>query len=155
MSRRQKIVVCAVLAALALVYTAAVATGGRTGSGDAGATDNGFVWWLGRLAGEPAAVVAADLTADCLTDTTITVPGSCTLHVAGSRRDVRRLRLHARNAVTVVARAPRGDSPVRDDVAAGTDVDVTVDGRGGDVTLTCADTTTCVLTLPYEASGVA
>jgi hypothetical protein len=147
MSRRQKIVVCAVLAALAVLYTGAVATGGRTGTGDAGATGNGFVRWLGRLAGEPTAVVAADLSADCLADTTITVRGSCPLHVAASRQDLRQLRLHARDAVTVTARAPRGDSLVRDDVAAGTDVDITVDGRGGDVTLACADTTTCVLTL--------
>lgn len=146
MSRRQKIVVCAILAALAVLYSGAVATGGGTGTGDA-ATGNGFVRWLGRLAGEPAAVVAADLSAGCLADTTIAVQGSCTLHVAASRQDLRRLRLHARDAVTVTARAPHGDSPVRDDVAAGTDVDVTVDGRGGDVTFACADTTTCVLTL--------
>ncbi len=148
MTRRQKVVVCAVLAVLALLYTGAVAMGAGAGSGDQKDLHNGFVAWLGARAGAPAPVARADLTADCLAESTLTVPGSCTLRVAAANQDVRQLRLHARDAVTVEAKAPRRDVTVRDDVAAGTDVTVSVDAGGGDVVVACAGTTSCVVTLP-------
>jgi hypothetical protein len=147
MSRRQKIVVCAVFAALALLHTGAVAMGAGGGTGDAGGPQNAFVRWLGRLAGPPAPVAAAELTADCLADTTFTVRGSCTVHVAASHHDLRQLRLHTQDAVTVTARTPHRDAMVHHDVAAGADVSVTVDGTDGEITLACAGTTTCLVTL--------
>ncbi len=148
MTRRQKVVVGTVLAVLVLLYSGAVAMGAGAGTGDQSALHNGFVRWLGTLAGSPAPVARPDLSADCLTEATLTVSGSCTLHVAAADQDVRQLRLHARDAVTVTAKAPRRDATVRDDVAAGTDVTVTVDAGAGDVVIACAGTTTCVVTLP-------
>jgi hypothetical protein len=148
MTRRQKIVVCTVLAVLALLYSGAVAMGAGAGTGDQSDLHNGFVQWLGARAGAPARVAPHDLSADCLAEATLTVPGSCTLHVAAGNQDVRQLRLHARDAVTVTAKAPKRDATVHKDVAAGADVSVAVDAGGGDVVITCAGTTSCVVTLP-------
>jgi hypothetical protein len=147
MTRRQKIVVVAVLAAIVVLYVAAVAGGGRSGEGDA--THPGeLVNWLGRLAGKPPAVAHAELRADCLAENTFTVKGSCTVNVARSGKDVRELKLHAQQALSITARAPHGDSAVTADVKAGDDVKVTVDGDGGDVVVNCGDPSgTCVATL--------
>jgi hypothetical protein len=149
MSRRQQILVCAVLGALALLYVTGVGIGAGAGTGGQADLHNGFVRWLGDRFGQPASVARHDLTADCLTGATLTVHGSCTLHVASAGQDVRRLRLHAQDAVTVTAKAPKREDTVRDDVAAGTDATVTVDSGGGDVVVACTGTTTtCVVTLP-------
>jgi hypothetical protein len=70
------------------------------------------------------------------------------LVVAGSEQGLREVRLHAEEAVTVTARAPQQDSLISDRAKPGDEVRVTVDGKGGDITLDCADPTgTCVLTL--------
>ena len=149
MSRRQKIAVVAVLAALALLYTGALAGGTGRGEGTAGTGPGGFVAWLGRLAGPPPAVARADLRADCLAGTTFTVRGTCTVRVAASDHGTRQLRLHAEDAVTVRARAPQGDTVVQSELDAGAEVKVTVDGKGGDLTLDCGGAdSTCVVTLP-------
>jgi hypothetical protein len=147
LSRRQKIVIVAVFAILVVLYTGAAATGGGSGQGDASGHPGGIVGWLGGVLGQPPAVDRPDLSAPCLSGDTLTVKGSCALTVKKSTKDTRRLKLHATDAVSVASRAPQGGDTVTADVEAGKDVSVTVDGKGGDVVITCpADT--CVVTLP-------
>src|SRR5215831_1744556 len=121
MSRRQKIVIIAVGVLLVLLYTGAAVTGGGSGQGDASKKPGGVVGWLGDLFGQPPAAARADLSSACLAGDTLTDKGT------------RRVKLHAVDAVTVASRAPQGQDTVTDDVEAGKDVSVTVDGDGGDI----------------------
>lgn len=146
LSRRQKIVIVAVFAIVIALYTAAVASGG-SGQGDASHKPGGIVGWLGRVAGEPPAVQRSELSAPCLSGDTLTVKGSCTVTVQKSTKDTRRLKLHAGAAVTVTSRAPQGEDSVSADVAAGDDLAVTVDSKGGDILITCGGDS-CAVTLP-------
>lgn len=147
LSRRQKIVIIAVFVLLVVLYSGAAAIGGRSGQGDASGRPGGIVGWLGGALGEPPAVARADLSAPCLSDDTLTVKGSCTVTVEKSTQDTRRLRLHATDAVTVTSRAPQGSDTVTANVDADKDVSVTVDGKGGDIVITCPGDS-CVVTLP-------
>lgn len=147
LSRRQKLVIIAVFVLLVALYTGAAATGGGSGQGDASGHPGGIVGWLGGALGQPPAVARSDLSAPCLSEETLTVKGNCTVTVNGSTQDTRRLRLHATNAVTVASRAPQGSDTVTADVDAGKDVSITVDGKGGDIVITCPGDS-CVVTLP-------
>jgi hypothetical protein len=148
MTRRQKIVIIAVGVLLVLLYTGAAVTGGGSGQGNASKKPGGVVGWLGDLFGQPPTAARADLSSACLSGNTLTVKASCTLTVAKSDKGTRRVKLHAVDAVTVASRAPQGQDTVTDDVEAGKDVSVTVDGNGGDIHLSCADSgATCTLTL--------
>lgn len=146
LSRRQKIIIVAVFALLVVLYTGAAVTGGGSGQGDA-SHPGGIVSWFGGVLGQPPAVARADLSAPCLSQDTLTVKGSCTLTVKKSTKDTRRLKLHAAAAVTIASRAPQGSDTVTADVDAGKDVSVTVDGKGGDIVITCHGDS-CVVTLP-------
>jgi hypothetical protein len=147
LSRRQKIVIIAVFVLLAALYSGAAAIGGGSGQGDASGHPGGFVGWLGGVLGQPPAVARADLSAPCLSQDTLTVKGTCTVTVNKSTQDTRRLKLHATDAVTVASRAPQGSDTVTANVDADKDVSVTVDGKGGDVVITCPGDS-CVVTLP-------
>lgn len=147
MSRRQKLAVGAVLGLIVLLYTGAVGNGARSGSGDA-AHPGGVVGWLGGLVGHPPAAARSDLSAPCLTDRTLSVQGSCTLSVAKSSGGTRQVKLHATDPVRVESRAPDSRQTVTDDVKAGDDVSVTVDGTGGDIAISCPAADTCTATLP-------
>jgi hypothetical protein len=147
MTKRQRIVVIVVLAAILVLYLAAAAGGGRSGQGDA-THPGAFVSWLGRLAGKPDPVSRAELTSDCLADKGLAVNGTCTVTVARSGKDVRQLKLHAEQALSVTSRAPHDDSVVKADVKAGDDVTITVDSKGGDVIVDCGEPGgRCVATL--------
>ena len=126
-----------VFAVVVVLYVGAVANGAGSGDGRAGGRPGGFVSWLGGLAGHPPAVARADLRADCLADATLTVKGGCVLTVSASSRNLREVRLHVNDAVAISSRAPRRDTVVRNNVKAGDDVRVTVDGKGGDIALEC------------------
>ena len=81
MSGKQKVLLIAVAAALIVVFIVAVA-GRRPGDGDP-AGHSAFVDWLGKLGGKQGAIPASLVTADCpRTNDTVTVTGTCTLHVA-------------------------------------------------------------------------
>lgn len=148
MSRRQKIVVVAVFVLLALLYIGAAAGGGGSGQGNASGHPGGIVGWLGRVVGQPPDAARSDLTAPCLAGGTLTVKSSCVLSVAKSNVGTRRVKLHATDAVTITSRAPQGDQDITADVKAGTDVNVTVDGKGGGIAIVCASTgATCTVTL--------
>jgi len=146
MSRRQKIVIIAVFVLMALLYTGAAATGG-SGEGDASKKPGGIVGWLGDLVGQPPAADRKDLTADCLVDKTLTVKGTCVLHVAKSSKGTRKVALKATDAVKVTSRAPQGHDEVTADVDAGKDVSVTVDGDAADITIACSGADQCTVTL--------
>lgn len=147
MSRRQKIVIIAVFVLIALMYTGAVAVGGGSGQGDASKKPGGIVGWLGDLIGDPPAADRKDLSADCLADKTLTIKGSCVLHVAKSSEGTRKVALKATDAVKVTSRAPQGSDDVTADVDAGKDVSVTVDGDAADITIACSGADTCTVTL--------
>jgi hypothetical protein len=148
MSRRQWIVVGAVTAVLVVLYCLAAANGARSGRGDADSRQGGIVGWLGSMVGPPADVARGDLSAACLNGSIFAVDGQCVLTVARSSRGTRRIRLHAVDAVTVNAPAPQGAGQVTADLKAGSDTSVTVDGSGARITLTCAATRPCSVTLP-------
>lgn len=153
MTRKQKIVVIAVFVLLAFLYVGAVASGGGSGQGDASKDPGGVVKWLGNLFGSPPDAKRGQLTSTCLSDDTLSFKGSCTLTVAKSDDGTRRVQLHADDAVTVASRAPQGSDTLTDDLNAGDDVSVTVDGDGGDIQFTCADSkATCTLTLTNTPS---
>ncbi len=148
MTRKQKIVIIAVFVLLALLYVGAVANGGGSGQGDASKDPKGIVKWLGNLFGSPPDATRGQLTSTCLSDDTLSFKGNCTLAVAKSDDGTRRVRLHATDAMSVASRAPQGKKTITDDVKAGDDVSVTVDGDGGDILFTCADSSaTCTVTL--------
>jgi hypothetical protein len=150
MTRRQKIIVAAVLVAIALLFSGAVANGGGKGEGNAkSGRSNGFIDWLGGLFGQPDNVGRNELTSTCLDGSTLTIKGSCVLTVAKSGKDLRQVKLHAKDAVSVTSRTPRGNDTATSDVKAGDDIKVSVDGKGGDITFNCADGSgaTCVVTL--------
>src|SRR5690242_16939444 len=106
MTRRQKVLVTVVLAALVLLYAAGMAGAGRSGDGSLTGRPGGIVGWLGGIVGQPPRAAPQELSSACLSERTLTVQGSCVLTVAGSGRTLRRVALHARDAVTVTARAP-------------------------------------------------
>ncbi|HKT01089.1 MAG TPA: hypothetical protein VJT31_16300 [Rugosimonospora sp.] len=149
MTRRQKILTVAVFAVLVMLYAGAAATGSGSGGGDAGTRPGGLVGWLGHLVPGPREVPASQLRAGCLSGTTLTVQGGCTLTVpkgAGTRR----VRLHADQPMTVTARPPGQQQPAATQVRAGTDLDVTVNGDGGPIDLACTGAATCTAHLPGE-----
>lgn len=148
MSRRKKILVVAVLVLVAVLYATSALGWRRDGRGDAGDDPGGVVDWLGDLVGGPPAVDRSDLSAPCLAGDTLTVDGTCTLHVAGSDEDTRQVALHAYDRIRVTARPPRGDGTASSTVDPGKDIKVTVDGDGGDIALECLDSDTCTVTLP-------
>jgi len=147
MSRRQKVVIVAVLALMAVLYTGAVANGSGSGTGDAGRRPGGLVGWLGRLVGQPPVAARAELAAPCLTDRTLALHGGCVLSVAKSSRGTRRVKLHAADPIRLVSRAPSSQQTVTADVKAGDDISVTVDGDGGGIAISCTAATTCTVTL--------
>jgi hypothetical protein len=148
MSRRQKIVVIAVLVALVALFSGAVANGASNSDGDASEDPNGFVSWLGDLFGEPAPVDRADLVAACLAGDTLTVEGSCTLAVAGSEEKIRQLVLRPEQVVTIVSPAPSEGETIEADAEPGDEVRITVDSDGGEIVINCGDPgDTCVVTL--------
>ncbi|HKD97887.1 MAG TPA: hypothetical protein VKB69_09825 [Micromonosporaceae bacterium] len=154
MTTKQKIVVIAVFVLLALLYVGAVANGGGSGQGDASKRPGGIVGWLGDLVGSPPDAKRADLSAPCLTANTLSFKGSCTMTVAKSDDGTRQIKLHADDAVSVGSRAAQSKDTITQDVNAGDDVTVTVDGDGGGVIFTCKDSkATCTVTLsPAEES---
>src|SRR5215470_14713176 len=101
MTRRQKIVIIAVGVLLVLLYTGAAASTGGSGRGDASKDPGGVVDWLGDLIGQPPDAARSDLTSPCLSGSTLTIKGSCTLTVARSDDGTRRVNLHADDAVTI------------------------------------------------------
>ena len=148
MSRRQKIILVAVGVVLVLLYSGAIAGGAGRRDGSASRRPGGLVGWLGSLVGSPPAARRADLSADCLAGTTLTVHGTCLLHVAAHGTGNRRVTLRARDAATVTARPPGADRDIRAEVKAGAEVGVTVGVGATDITVGCAGTAPCVLTLP-------
>src|SRR5262245_24167881 len=122
MSRRQKIVIVAVFVLMALLYTWAAANSGGSGQGDASKKPGGIVGWLGDLFGSPPNDDRKDLSAPCLADKTLTIKGTCVLHVAKSSAGTRKVALKATDAVKVTSRAPQGTDDVTADVDAGKDV---------------------------------
>lgn len=151
MNRRQKIIVGAVLAFIALLYAGVAVHTGGSGGGGASRDPGGIVGWLGDLVGSPPQVDREDMSAPCLSGDTLTIDGACTLTVAKSDTRTRQAKLHADDAVTVTTRAPQGDDTISHDAEAGSDFSVTVDSKGADITFTCADTgDTCVVTLSKE-----
>jgi hypothetical protein len=148
MTRRQLIVVGVVAAVLVVLYGLAAANGARSGQGDADSRHGGLVGWLGSLVGAPPDAARGDLSAGCLSGSTLTVDHQCVLTVARSSRGTRQIRLHAVDAISVNAPAPQGAGPVTADVKAGSDMSVTVDGSGARITLTCAAARPCTVTLP-------
>lgn len=154
MTTKQKIVIIAVFVLLALLYVGAVANGGGSGQGDASKPPDGIVAWLGSLIGSPPDAKRAELSAPCLNQDTLSFKGNCTLTVAKSDDGTRQVELHAADAVSVASRAPQGKDTVSEDVKAGDDVTVTVDGDGGDIVITCADSkATCTVTLRQSAKS--
>jgi hypothetical protein len=154
MTRRQQIAVIAVFVLLVLLYTGAAVNGGGSGQGDASKRPKGVVGWLGDLFGSPPDAKRDQLSAPCLTQDTLSFKGSCTLTVAKSGDSTRQVKLHATDAVSVASRAPQGKDTVTADVKAGDDVSVTVDGDGGNIVITCADSgATCTVTLPHAAKS--
>jgi len=147
MTRRQIVLVGVVGAVLVILYSLAVANGGRSGQGDADSRHRGLVGWLGSVVGDPPDAARGDLSAGCLNGSTFTVDGQCVLTVARSPRGARRIRLHASDPVRVDAPAPQGAGHVTADVKAGADSAVTVDGSGARITLTCAAVRPCTVTL--------
>jgi hypothetical protein len=147
MSRRQKIVTVAVFVLLALLYTGAAATGGRSGQGDPGTRPGGLVGWLGGLVGQPPPAARSQLSSPCLSGSELRVSGDCTLTVARAG-GTRRVRLHAADPVEVSSRPPGRQQSATEKVKAGADVDVTVDANGGPIGLACSAASTCTVTLP-------
>ena len=147
MTRRQLILVGVVAAVLVVLYGLAAANGARSGRGNADSRQGGIVGWLGSKVGPPADAARGDLSAGCLSGSKFTVDGQCVLTVAGRSRGTRRIRLHAVDAVSVNAPAPQGAGQVTADLKAGADTSVTVDGSGARITLTCAATRPCTVTL--------
>jgi hypothetical protein len=147
LTRLQRILLGAIVVIVALFIVSA-ATSGRAGDGGPDSGRSGIVAWLGDLLGGSSTVDRKDLSADCLQpDGRLVINGSCVLRVARSDSDVRQVKLRARDALSVRAPAPRGDQVVTDDLDAGKDVAIAVNGDGADITLTCAGADTCVATL--------
>ena len=152
MTTKQKIVVIAVFVLLALLFAGAVANGGGSGQGDASKRPTGIVGWLNSLFGSPPDAKRADLSAPCLSGDTLSFKGSCTLAVAKSDDGTRQVKLHAANAVSVATRAPHGKDNISQDVDGNSDITVTVDGDGGGILITCADSkATCTVTLQQDS----
>ncbi len=147
LTRLQRILLAAVVVVIAL-FVVAAATGDRDGGAGAAQHPGGLVGWLGGLFGGSSTVDRKDLSADCLQDDgTLAIKGSCTLHVAAGSGNVRKVRLTARQAVSVRAKPPGQDTTGTRDVAAGDRLDVAVDQNANDIVITCTSGGTCVVTI--------
>jgi hypothetical protein len=145
LTRERKILIAAGLL-VTVLYIGAVAGGGRSGEGRAGAPVGSLVGVLAGWIGGASDADRADLSADCFDAAgALAVDGSCTLRIAPSERDLRVVRLRTDRPATVIARLPRSDSTGTADVAAGDETSVAVDGRGGEIRLDCRDP--CTVTI--------
>ncbi len=148
MTRRQKIVVGAVLVLLVLLYSGAAATAGGPGGDSASLHPGGIVGWLGGLVGSPPTVARSDESAPCLAGDTLTIKQTCSLAVAKSSTKTRQVKLHVTDALTIDTRSPNSDNTISQDAKAGSDISVTVDDKGTNILFTCADSSNdCVVTL--------
>jgi hypothetical protein len=149
LNRLQRILL-GVVVLVVVLFIVTVASGGSERKADP-AQPPGFVTWLGDLFGEPGAVEAADLSADCLPpeglppDGRLAIDGSCVLRVAARDADLRRLTLKAEGAVTVQAPVPRGEDTATKELASDDQVDVSVDSDGAEITLTCFGAASCAV----------
>ncbi|GAA1832182.1 hypothetical protein GCM10009682_58340 [Luedemannella flava] len=148
LGRLQRVLLGAVVVVVAL-FIASVSVGASQEPGDPASHPDGFVGWLGDLVGGPPAADRADRTGPCLVEdgTALQVDGSCVVTVAASDESLRRITLRAKDAVTVVAPVPRGDSTATSDLAAGDELAVDIDADGGDITITCPSGGTCAVGL--------
>jgi hypothetical protein len=147
MSTRTKVLLIAVAVLVVVLFAAAAANQAGTGTGDANSR-SGLVDSLKGRAGSASAVVDGEIETDCRqAPNTFRFNGSCTLTVAPGGAALRSLVLRAGNAVTVTSRVPRKDFTVDDDLAAGEQVQVAIDDRGGPVALRCASLSPCVVTI--------
>ncbi|GAA3284422.1 hypothetical protein Dvina_29915 [Dactylosporangium vinaceum] len=136
-----------VLALIAVLYVLS-AVNHTGGDSTALRKPGGFVGWLGHRFGGTPDAARADLSAPCLLEEKLTVKnGTCTLTVAKSTVDQRRVRLRSESDVAVQAPAPGRDTLVRSDVEAGSTVSVAVGKGGAQIDVICAGERTCVLTL--------
>jgi hypothetical protein len=148
-TRRQKVLLIGCLVLVVVLYAVAVG-GGRAGSGDA-AGHHGFVSWLGGLGGGRSTVAPQAVTGDCVRpDHTVTLTAPCVLHVAdpGSLKNVL---LRSSTGFTVTAPAPgsahySASSTVKPDEHGVAETKVAVD-KAADITVACAGTPSCVLTI--------
>jgi hypothetical protein len=148
-SGRQKAVLVLVAVALVALFVVAVA-GRRPGDGNPGG-HNAFVAWLAKFGGGQATVPASLVTASCpLAGGTLTVNGSCTVHVADPK-SLKMLVLRARTGFQVTAPAPghadyaatQRVTPKDDGVA---EARIAVD-KPSDVFVACTGALSCALTV--------
>jgi len=141
LTRGQKILAL-VGAAIIALYVTGVATQ-QDGSGDQpDPSQHALVETLGGWFGEPDRVAPHELSAPCLTGNRLTIKNSCVVTVAPSDKDLRELRLRSEKAARLTTRAPHDDTTLEEDLDAGADLEVAVDGQGADITLTCDE---CVI----------
>lgn len=142
LTRGQKLLALTAVVIIALFVTG-VAT--QDGSGEqSDPSQHPLVKTLGRWFGGPDPVTGDELSAPCLSAGRLTIEDICVLSVAPSDKDIREVRLHAEDAVRISVRAPHDDEILDEDVEAGEDLNVAVDGDGVEITLTCGECTIVV-----------
>jgi hypothetical protein len=143
MSTSQKVLL-GVLVVIVALFVTSVATGSRTGQGDADSGHSGPVSLLHRLTGGASTVPRKDVQAPgCPLDANgvLTVTGSCALHV-GKASSTRQLKLRVGAVpVTVTAPVPQQNYTKDQDVDPRAEIDVAIDKAGADVTVTCRGAT--------------
>ena len=146
MTRNQKLL-GGLVALVVVLFVLSLTNGGGNDGGNPGAKPGGLEGLLGDWFGDAAAADEADLSGDCLRPGgRLELDGTCVLRVAPSDQDMRVVKLHTEQPVTVSAPSVRGDTTVTADLAAGEDASVSVGPDGADITLTCG-AESCVLTL--------
>jgi hypothetical protein len=139
-----------VLIVVLFIVTESIGVG--RGDGDP-SQPGGLVTAMGQLFGKPPPVAPADLSGSCLptggipANKTLPVNGSCILRVAKSADDLRQLALQAKGGVTIQAPVPRGDDTATKQLADGDKLNVSVNGDGADITLTCVGKDPCAVVL--------
>lgn len=142
LTRGQKILAAVVVLIIALYVTGTVTQNGSAAPADP--SQHGLVKSLGDLFGGPPSVAPGELSAPCLSGTTLSIKDSCVLTVAPSDQDIREVRLKPDRVVSLKTRQPRGTDTLEETLDGGSTVDVAVDGDGADITLTCKECTVIV-----------
>jgi hypothetical protein len=141
MNRNQKILV--VVAALIIVlYITGVATQNNGSGGEPqDPTHHELVQTLGRWFGGADPVALEEVSAACLSGTTLAFENTCVVKIKPSDKDLRELALKPDTTIHLTTRAPHDDSTLDKDLVAGEVTKVAVDDKGADITLSCSKCT--------------
>ncbi len=142
LTRGQKILAVVIVLIIALYVTGAATQNGSGPPPDP--SQHGLVKALGGLFGGPPQAKLEELSAPCLSGNTMSIKDSCVLTVTPSDEDIREVRLRPDRVVSLKTRTPRSDDVSEETLEGGSSVDVAIDDRGGEITLTCKECTVVV-----------